>query len=38
MVKKSLVLFFMMLSAFSLPLVIRAEESKEVELEVRGMT
>ncbi len=38
MVKKSLVLFVMIVAAFSLQLVVRAETPKEVELEVRGMT
>ena len=31
-------LFLVTLLAFSLSLVVRAEEAKEVELEVRGMT
>ncbi len=38
MIKKSLFLFLLTLVAFSLSLVVRAEEPKEVELEVRGMT
>lgn len=38
MVKKSLLLFSVTMVAFSLQLVVRAEEPKEVELEVRGMT
>jgi hypothetical protein len=37
MMKKSLLSFLLTL-AFSLSLVARAEEAKEVELEVRGMT
>jgi len=37
-VKKSVFLFLMMTAAFSLQLAVRAQESKEVELEVRGMT
>jgi hypothetical protein len=35
---KNFFLFLVTLSAFSLSLVVRAEEAKEVELEVRGMT
>jgi len=35
---KNVFLFLVMLLAFSLSLVVRAEEAKEVELEVRGMT
>jgi hypothetical protein len=35
---KSRVLFLVTLAAFALSSVVRAEESKEVELEVRGMT
>ena len=38
MMKKSLSLFLVTLAAFSLSLVVRAEEPEEVELEVRGMT
>jgi hypothetical protein len=38
MMKKSLLSFQVTLAAFSLSLVVRAEEAKEVELEVRGMT
>ena len=36
--KKSLLSFLVTLAVFSLSLVARAEEAKEVELEVRGMT
>jgi len=36
--KKSLLSFLVTLAALSLSLVVRAEEAKEVELEVRGMT
>lgn len=38
MVKKSAFLFLVTLVAFSLSLVVRAEESSEVELKVTGMT
>lgn len=38
MIKKSAALFLLTLMAFSLSLVVQAEESKEVELEVTGMT
>ena len=38
MMKKSLLSFLVTLVVFSLSLVARAEEAKEVELEVRGMT
>jgi len=38
MMKKSLLSFLVTLAVFSLSLVARAEEAKEVELEVRGMT
>jgi len=35
---KNVFLFLVALLSFSLTLVVRAEEAKEVELEVRGMT
>lgn len=38
MMKKGILSFLLTLAAFSLGLVVRAEEAKEVELEVRGMT
>ncbi len=38
MVKKSLLSFLVTLGVFSLSLVVRGEEAKEVELAVRGMT
>lgn len=38
MATKSLVWLLMIAAAFSLRLTARAEESQEVELEVRGMT
>ena len=38
MMKKILLSFLATLAAFAFGLVVRAEEAKEVDLEVRGMT
>lgn len=38
MMKRGILSFLVTLLALSLGLVVRAEEAKEVELEVRGMT
>jgi len=38
MMKKSLLSHLVTLAVFSLSLVARADETKEVELEIRGMT
>ena len=38
MLKKSVFLFLITLVALSLSVVVQADETKEVELEVRGMT